>query len=210
MPSCATDPCWSLWAYYTGAALNSRLAVTLIGVSAAAALAWWYQRENKIMEFRFETFKDMAANLTDCCRQARLVRAPAMYIEQMISLGGAPGMALSGIEKQVALLGVERARLGEMANTAFAIWQRLHPPIFSEKVSAPWFSMHEFFRKYAEDPSAPDFNKRYEKAMEDGSAALLEARKEIGMPYWQTKLMLDLERKHAGEIALDGKDSKEA
>ena len=197
MVTCTADPCWRLWLHSAGTAINSRLGVTLIGVGAAAALAWWYQRRNKIMEFRFDTFKDMAANMADCCLQAKLVRAPTRYLEDMARLGGGRAMGTPGADKQAAMLEEERARLTEMANAGFKIWHRLHPPIFSGAVSTPWFKMNKFFRQYAEDPIGKEFNDAFDKAMGEGSEALSEARKELGMPYKTTKLMAELERKHA-------------
>ncbi len=136
----------------------------------------------------------MVTNLTDSLREAQLLDDPARWIRQAAAMG--PTAFQGMLETQQSEMKARQERLGNLANVGFAIFHRL-PPLFSEQVSTPWFKVVEHFLKYANDPVPTPFIAWYERAMEVGSAALLAASKEMDLPYKQTALMQQLERKHA-------------
>ena len=82
IPICTQEPCWGLWLYWILQAAKSPFGIALF----AAGLAWWYQRMNKIVEYRFETLQkaatlffkaDMAAH--DYMLDLWRVEHPGMY-----------------------------------------------------------------------------------------------------------------------------------
>ncbi len=104
---CTADPCFRQWVHCASTILTPNVQAALLTVGLGGLIAWWYQRANKIMEFRFETFKDMSTNMTDCCLQAALAREHAMYIEQATGPGGR-GLELAGVGKASKDLRVQR------------------------------------------------------------------------------------------------------
>jgi len=54
-----------MWLHCSWTSVNSHLVVALIAAGIAAGLAWWYQRETKIMEFQFQALKEVIRVLID-------------------------------------------------------------------------------------------------------------------------------------------------
>ena len=50
---CGSDPCM----HCVSAALTPNVQAALLTIGLGGLIAWWYQRANKIMEFRFNTFE---------------------------------------------------------------------------------------------------------------------------------------------------------
>src|SRR6267378_5516800 len=54
---CITDPCKHEWRVCTLVAINQPYFIALSTIGLGGVIAWWYQRANKLMEFRFNTFE---------------------------------------------------------------------------------------------------------------------------------------------------------
>jgi hypothetical protein len=174
---------WALW----------KVTSPLVYGAVAGLIAYYYQRFLKRFEMRWDTYKDMVQNSADCFLQFTRVSEPAKFIRDAVQAGRGGTMPPPRIKEDEAKVGVEKERLADLANTGIAIFHRL-PPLFSEKVSTPWYEMVECFRVYALDPMRDDFHTLYEKAIANVSEAIRAASIEIGMPYKRSRLLEQLEK----------------
>ena len=142
--------------------LNSPLIVMLIGALLAACFAFVYQRHLKKFEMRWDIYKGMASNASECLLQARRVQL------------------LSHSKKDQSE--VQQEKLRDLTAAGGAITARL-ATLFSEKVSEPWATSVNCFHNCSIDPSPRDFDALYDMAAAKAEEAILAASKEIRMPF---------------------------
>ena len=166
---------WSLWTIIS----------PLIYGGAAWLITSRYQQRVKRFEMRWDTYREMVANLNDCFLQATRLRESTFttYPNEQAA-------------KQA--IASERESLRQLTATSIALFERSQT-LFSEKVSEPWSEMASCFILYAKDPVGTDFSFLEKEASTKARRFRIAASAEIGMPFKRSSPMLVQDAAEIGE-----------